>query len=111
MSAVDGVRRDLAEESACLEHCVTGLGSIAWTVVTTPEGWKVARQIGHLHQIDALSWTGREDDFAVLAARRHLLADFDVQAEGPTANQGLTLVQTFAGPADNDSVRLVAGVA
>ena len=55
MNVLDGVLRDLAEESKWLDSYVSALAPRAWGTVTTPEGWTVAHQIGHLHQIDAVS--------------------------------------------------------
>ncbi|MER6266599.1 TIGR03084 family metal-binding protein [Streptomyces sp900105755] len=55
MNVLDGVLRDLAEESEWLDSYVSGLPSRAWLTVTTPEGWTVAHQIGHLHDTDALA--------------------------------------------------------
>lgn len=55
MNVLDGVLRDLDAESRSLDGYVSELGDAAWGTATTPEGWTVAHQIGHLHHIDTLS--------------------------------------------------------
>ncbi len=55
MTVLDGVLADLAAESAQLDHWVAALPASGWATVTTPEGWTVAHQIGHLHWTDQAS--------------------------------------------------------
>lgn len=55
MSALEKVLADLAAESAELDELVTGKAAGVWDRVTTPEGWSVAHQIGHLHWTDLQS--------------------------------------------------------
>ena len=43
---------DLTAESEQLDSWVAPLDDSAWTTVTTPEGWTVAHQIGHLAWTD-----------------------------------------------------------
>lgn len=75
MSVLGGVLRDLAEESEQLDSYVSGLAPSAWTAVTTPEGWTVAHQIGHLHQIDALSLAAIVDPAAFAEEARAASGD------------------------------------
>ncbi|MBC7630127.1 TIGR03084 family metal-binding protein [Aeromicrobium sp.] len=49
------VLSDLAAESQQLDSWVAGLTAAGWQTVTTPEGWTVAHQIGHLHWTDLAS--------------------------------------------------------
>lgn len=55
MSATDTVLADLAAESLQLDAWVASLPAADWQTVTTPEGWTVAHQIGHLHWTDQAS--------------------------------------------------------
>lgn len=55
MTVLDAVLDDLAAESAQLDGWVAGLNLAAWQTVTTPEGWTVAHQVGHLHWTDLTS--------------------------------------------------------
>lgn len=52
---------DLSAESAQLERCVRGLTDDQWSVVTTPEGWTVKHQIGHLHATDLVAMAAMHD--------------------------------------------------
>lgn len=54
-SAKDQVLADLAAESDQLEGWVAGLDDDAWGTVTTPEGWTVTHQVGHLMWTDRAS--------------------------------------------------------
>lgn len=54
-SAKDQVLADLAAESEQLEGWVAGLDDDAWGTVTTPEGWTVTHQVGHLMWTDRTS--------------------------------------------------------
>lgn len=60
MSMLDGLLKDLAEESAQLRAAVADLDEPGWRTSTPAAGWDVATQIGHL------TWT---DEAAVAAAR------------------------------------------
>lgn len=55
MTTLDSVLVDLAAESQQLDSWVAGLAADAWQTVTTPEGWTVAHQVGHLHWTDQAS--------------------------------------------------------
>lgn len=55
MTLLDDVLADLGAESAQLDGWVAPLGADDWRTVTTPEGWTVAHQIGHLHWTDLAS--------------------------------------------------------
>lgn len=55
MSVLDEVLADLEAESAQLDGWVSPLDADGWRTITTPEGWTVAHQIGHLHWTDAAS--------------------------------------------------------
>ena len=59
MTALQGVLADLAAESQELEAAITDLEPEQWATVTTPEGWTIAHQIGHLH------WTDRQSVLAI----------------------------------------------
>lgn len=59
MTALAGVLADLSAESKELENAVVGLEPEKWATVTTPEGWTIAHQIGHLH------WTDRQSVLAI----------------------------------------------
>lgn len=50
--------------------------------------------------------TGSAWDFALLVTRRRHLDDVDVQADGPDAEQWLTIAQAFAGMPGRDPLRL-----
>lgn len=60
-SAKEQVLADLAAESDQLEGWVAGLDDDAWATVTTPEGWTVTHQVGHL------MWTDRTSLAAIAA--------------------------------------------
>ncbi len=55
MTVLDGVLTDLSAESTQLDSWVATLPASDWATVTTPEGWTVAHQIGHLHWTDQAS--------------------------------------------------------
>ena len=55
MSTLDVVLSDLAVESLQLDAWVAVLPAAEWETVTTPEGWTVAHQVGHLHWTDLAS--------------------------------------------------------
>ena len=55
MTLLDEVLADLEAESAQLDGWVSPLDPEAWGTVTTPEGWTIAHQIGHLHWTDLAS--------------------------------------------------------
>ena len=59
MSALQAVLTDLAAESDELDSVVSRLSPDQWGLVTTPEGWTIAHQIGHLH------WTDRQSLLAI----------------------------------------------
>jgi len=52
---------DLEAESAQLDGWVVPLDADEWTRVTTPEGWTIAHQIGHLAWTDEASLTAIHD--------------------------------------------------
>ncbi|RYJ01787.1 MAG: wyosine base formation domain-containing protein, partial [Actinomycetales bacterium] len=54
-SAKGQVLADLAAESQQLDGWVSGLSDDDWTTVTTPEGWTVTHQVGHLMWTDRTS--------------------------------------------------------
>ena len=58
MATLDEVLADLTAESQELDDLVSEQLD-RWSVVTTPEGWTVAHQIGHLH------WTDRQSVLAI----------------------------------------------
>ncbi|HWV26377.1 MAG TPA: TIGR03084 family metal-binding protein [Aeromicrobium sp.] len=64
MTRLDEVLIDLAAESAQLDGWVSSLDAAGWATVTTPEGWTVAHQIGHLHWTDDASLTAITDPAA-----------------------------------------------
>lgn len=55
MTILDQVLTDLEAESAQLDGWVSPLDASGWSTVTTPEGWTIAHQIGHLHWTDLAS--------------------------------------------------------
>lgn len=55
MSALEQLLEDLTEESVELDNFVSALPVDQWKTVTTPEGWTVAHQIGHLCWTDEMS--------------------------------------------------------
>lgn len=55
MSTLDAVLADLAAESEQLDSWVAPLDDAGWATVTTPEGWTVAHQVGHLAWTDEAS--------------------------------------------------------
>ncbi len=55
MNDLTAVLADLAAESAQLDDLVADLSADQWQTVTTPEGWTIAHQIGHLHWTDLVS--------------------------------------------------------
>ena len=59
MANVAPVLADLEAESAELDAIVSELPSEEWGIVTTPEGWTIGHQIGHLH------WTDRQSVLAI----------------------------------------------
>jgi len=61
MTTLDDVLIDLAAESAQIDGWVGGLDASGWATVTTPEGWTIAHQIGHLHWTDSMSITAITD--------------------------------------------------
>ncbi|HEV2428074.1 MAG TPA: TIGR03084 family metal-binding protein [Acidimicrobiales bacterium] len=81
MSAVDGVRADLADEQAALDGVVAGLDAADWARPTPAAGWSVADQIGHLAYFDGTAAVALSDSDAFAAS----IADL---VEGATA-QGL----------------------
>ena len=69
-SAKDRVLADLAAESDQLESWVADLDDAGWDTVTTPEGWTVKHQLGHLMWTDRASLAaiaGGEEWDALLA--------------------------------------------
>lgn len=61
MTALDEVLADLTAESLQLDQWVAGLPAAGWDTVTTPQGWTVTDQIGHLHWTDTASLTALRD--------------------------------------------------
>jgi len=61
MTILDTVLTDLEAESAQLDGWVAGLDEAGWRTITTPEGWTIAHQIGHLHWTDLASLTAITD--------------------------------------------------
>lgn len=55
MTTLDDVLVDLAAESEQLQSWVEPLDDEGWATVTTPEGWTVAHQVGHLAWTDEAS--------------------------------------------------------
>ncbi|MGA8987255.1 TIGR03084 family metal-binding protein [Aeromicrobium sp.] len=66
LSVLDGVLSDLAAESQQLDAWVASLPADGWATVTTPQGWTVAHQVGHLHWTDLASHSAitEPDEFA-----------------------------------------------
>lgn len=64
MTILDQVLADLEAESAQLDSWVAPLDDSGWGTVTTPEGWTVTHQIGHLHWTDLASLTAITDEEA-----------------------------------------------
>jgi len=64
MTILDTVLTDLEAESAQLDGWVAGLDEAGWRTITTPEGWTIAHQIGHLHWTDLASFTAITDSAA-----------------------------------------------
>jgi uncharacterized protein (TIGR03084 family) len=64
MTILDQVLADLEAESAQLDGWVSPLDDEGWRTITTPEGWTVTHQIGHLHWTDLASWTAITDEAA-----------------------------------------------
>ena len=64
MTILDQVLADLQAESAQLDGWVSALDAAGWGTVTTPEGWTVAHQIGHLHWTDLASVMAVTDEAA-----------------------------------------------
>ncbi len=62
MTILDQVLTDLEAETAQLDGWVSVLDTAAWGTVTTPEGWTVTHQIGHLHWTDLASVTAITDE-------------------------------------------------
>ncbi|WP_332644905.1 TIGR03084 family metal-binding protein [Aeromicrobium sp.] len=62
MTILDQVLTDLDAESAQLDGWVSVLDAAGWETVTTPEGWTVTHQIGHLHWTDLASVTAITDE-------------------------------------------------
>jgi len=62
------VLADLAAESAQLDDLVADLSADQWQTVTTPEGWTIAHQIGHLHWTDLVSVSAMADGPAFASA-------------------------------------------
>lgn len=56
-----GVIADLEAESEQVDSWVAPLDADGWATVTTPEGWTVAHQVGHLAWTDEASLTAIED--------------------------------------------------
>lgn len=61
MTALMEILEDLEAEGRQLDGWVTDRPDSDWATVTTPEGWTVAHQIGHLHWTDCLSVHAIED--------------------------------------------------
>ncbi|MEO6604058.1 MAG: TIGR03084 family metal-binding protein, partial [Aeromicrobium sp.] len=64
MTILDQMLADLEAESAQLDGWVALLDEAGWGTVTTPEGWTVTHQIGHLHWTDIASLTAITDEAA-----------------------------------------------
>lgn len=64
---LEQVLADLAAESDQLDAWVADLPVEAWGTVTTPEGWTVAHQVGHLAWTDATSLAAVTDAAAFAA--------------------------------------------
>lgn len=77
MTTLDDVLADLAAESEQLEGWVRPLDDEQWTTVTTPEGWTVAHQVGHL------AWTD-EASLAAVTQDPSFGAGMKAAAENPT---------------------------
>ncbi|MDR7085629.1 uncharacterized protein (TIGR03084 family) [Aeromicrobium panaciterrae] len=64
MTILDQVLTDLEAESAQLDSWVSVLDAAGWETITTPEGWTVTHQIGHLHWTDLASHMAITDEAA-----------------------------------------------
>ncbi|MEH3033924.1 MAG: TIGR03084 family metal-binding protein [Aeromicrobium erythreum] len=84
-TAKDQVLADLAAESAQLEDWLVPLDDEAWETVTTPEGWTVKHQLGHLMWTDRASLAaiggGDEWDLLVRTAQQDPTGFVDAEAE------------------------------
>lgn len=75
MSTLDAVLTDLAAESEQLESWVAPLDADGWATVTTPEGWTVAHQVGHLAWTDEASVAAVTGDPAFAAGMKAAAAN------------------------------------
>lgn len=75
MSTLDAVLADLAAESEQLESWVVPLDAAGWATVTTPEGWTVAHQVGHLAWTDEASVAAVTSDPAFRAGMKAAAQD------------------------------------
>ncbi len=75
MTTLDEVLSDLAAESEQLQSWVEPLDADGWATVTTPEGWTVAHQVGHLAWTDDASVAAVTQDPAFGAGMKAAAAD------------------------------------
>ncbi len=72
---LDEVLNDLTAESEQIDQWVAALDVAGWATVTTPEGWTVAHQIGHLHWTDQASIIAMTDEAAFAASLEEAAKD------------------------------------
>ena len=61
VSTLETLLSDLGEESSELDALVSDLTEQRWATPTTPEGWTVAHQVGHLIRTDEMSLRAIDD--------------------------------------------------
>ena len=61
VSTLETLLSDLGEESSELDALVADLTEQRWATPTTPEGWTVAHQVGHLIRTDEMSLRAIDD--------------------------------------------------
>ncbi|WP_375001582.1 TIGR03084 family metal-binding protein [Aeromicrobium sp. CTD01-1L150] len=99
MTTLEDVLADLEAESAQLQDWVAPLEADRWATVTTPEGWTVAHQIGHLAWTDEASCAAIKQDPAFAAGMKAAAANptgfVDEGAEQWAAKEPAALVQAW----------------
>lgn len=85
MSTLDTVLADLTAESEELDAFVSTIDPDQWSVRTTPEGWTVGHQIGHLHWTDEMSLLAIRDEAAFTAGFEEMLPHADTMVDDEAA--------------------------
>ena len=101
MSALQAVLTDLAAESDELDSVVSRLSPDQWGLVTTPEGWTIAHQIGHLH------WTDRQSLLAIhdAGAFNAEIAEFINRADTIVDDEAAAMAELRSGGREGSLVR------